>query len=189
MTMQRQWLPRLVLLLLTLKVGTAQNFPPVFPEVLGSVTVPELQEEDADFEIYDANATDPDGDEVTYVIPANSLNSQWFRVEGDTGKVFTRPGVVLDREELSPDNDPLDLFIEAQDDLHDEYVRFQLIIILQDVNDNHPTIDPNFPSSISYPEDTSPSTVLLTVEATDDDSGANAFIYYSLLEPSVMSMC
>jgi hypothetical protein len=98
MTMQRQWLPRLVLLLLTLKVGTAQNFPPVFPEVLGSVTVPELQEEDADFEIYDANATDPDGDEVTYVIPANSLNSQWFRVEGDTGKVFTRPGVVLDRE-------------------------------------------------------------------------------------------
>ena len=48
--------------------------------------------------IYDVNATDADGDNITYLISVNSENSRRFRVENDTGRVFTRPGVILDRE-------------------------------------------------------------------------------------------
>ena len=58
-----------------------------------------------DFEVYDVDASDPDGDNVTYIIPVNSLNSQYFRVDSATGVVFTRPGVILDREvssEITP---------------------------------------------------------------------------------------
>ena len=54
---------------------------------------------------------------------------------------------------LTPDNDPLDLFIEAQDGHeHEEYVQFRLIIALQDVNDNHPRITPALQSSYVIPE-------------------------------------
>ena len=49
-------------------------------------------------EIYDVDATDPDGDDIAYVIQANVHDAYLFRVEEDTGKIFTRPGVVLDRE-------------------------------------------------------------------------------------------
>ena len=52
----------------------------------------------ADFLIYDVNATDPEGDNFTFVIPENSINSDLFRVELYTGRVFTQSGVELDRE-------------------------------------------------------------------------------------------
>ena len=44
------------------------------------------------------DATDPDGDTVSYYIPTNSLNSNRFTVDNITGHVFTQPGVILDRE-------------------------------------------------------------------------------------------
>ena len=53
---------------------------------------------------------------------------------------------------LSPENVPLNLYIEAQDGLRDEYPRFQLIIVLQDVNDNPPVIDSQFPSTLRVSE-------------------------------------
>ena len=48
--------------------------------------------------IYTVSATDLDGDNVTYYIPTNSLNSDKFRVDSETGEVFTQDDVVLDRE-------------------------------------------------------------------------------------------
>lgn len=54
---------------------------------------------------------------------------------------------------LSPNNNPLYLFIEAQDGLvHEEYVQFQLIIVIEDMNDNHPRITANLQSSYTVPE-------------------------------------
>lgn len=44
------------------------------------------------------SATDPDGDNVTYLIPTNSQNSQYFKVDNETGQIFTRQGVIIDRE-------------------------------------------------------------------------------------------
>ena len=48
--------------------------------------------------IYTVEATDLDGDNVSYYIPPNSLNSDKFVVDSETGEVFTEAGVVLDRE-------------------------------------------------------------------------------------------
>lgn len=118
------------------------------------------------------DATDPDGDTVTYYIPRNSLNSDKFRVDSETGKVFPQAGVVLDREVgpydvtyhcvtirftccripqvLAPDNAPLRLFIAAQDgNEHDtDDQQFELLIIIQDRNDNHPRISSSLPLEI-----------------------------------------
>ena len=47
--------------------------------------------------IYTASAIDPDGDNISYYIPTNSLNSDKFGVN-ETGEVFTQPGFILDRE-------------------------------------------------------------------------------------------
>ena len=52
----------------------------------------------ASFVIYTVEATDLDGDNVSYYIPINSLNSNRFIVDSETGEVFTEDGVVLDRE-------------------------------------------------------------------------------------------
>lgn len=111
----------LAALICTWKYGVAQNSPPTFPVVIDSVSFLEFEEEDAseffaremhisrarmreiflsfsDFTVYEVEATDPDGDTVTYYIPSNSLNSDKFRVDSATGKVFPQAGVVLDRE-------------------------------------------------------------------------------------------
>ena len=55
---------------------------------------------------------------------------------------------------LAPDNDPLELYIAAQDG-NDHGVdddQFQLFIILQDFNDNHPSISALFPPAITVAE-------------------------------------
>lgn len=107
---------------------------------------------------------------------------------------------------LAPENTPLGLFISAQDgNDHDvDDPQFELLIIIQDRNDNHPRII-NFPSEIiiaevsrsfllqilmlnfSRGQDTLPNSELLTVEATDEDDGANALVFYYLQTNTVRS--
>ena len=108
------------LLVSVLELSAAQqNFPPSFNPVIASVNILELSVEQpgelvlieiasrltknicsllVDFVIYDVNATDPEGDNITYSIPDNSVNSNLFRVDTYSGRVFTQDDVVLDRE-------------------------------------------------------------------------------------------
>lgn len=180
--LQRSSLLWLAVLICTWKYGEAQNSPPIFSVVIDSVSFLEFEEEDANFTIYDADATDLDGDTITYYIPRNSLNSDKFRVDNETGEVFPQAGIVLDREALAPDNAPLRLFIAARDgNEHDtDDQQFELLIIIQDRNDNHPSISRSFPLEITVAEDTPSNSELLTVEATDEDDGANALVFYYL---------
>jgi len=124
--------------------------------------------------IMSVQASDPDEDEITYVIEKSG--DQNFEVGRKTGvvQVTTKGAPTFLKYEYM-------LNISAYDGLHKDY--FALRITIDDVNDN----SPEFGSCSIYKptvlEQAPTGTYVMTVTATDKDRGRNGEIEYELQEP------
>ncbi|XP_067133004.1 protocadherin-like wing polarity protein stan isoform X2 [Centruroides vittatus] len=151
-----------------------RNWPPSFDKDLYVVRVPE--ENAIGYRVITLNATDPERGRVTFSIHAtvDSRSQTMFEVDLFSGEVKTT--TVLDREYM----DIHYLKIKAVDDgIPPATATTMLKVYVEDVNDHVPV----FEQDVYYPKikESSPIwTTVLTVRATDQDSGSNSEVEYSL---------
>ncbi len=120
--------------------------------------------------VSDTNATDNDGDAVTFSITNGNANNM-FDINAVTGEVTV--GLPLDREDTSS----YSLTIEATDGTN-LAATATLDITLADVNDKTPNCTFS-PYSFNIDEDAAvAATVGSTISCSDDDTDANAFLTY-----------
>lgn len=120
-------------------------------------------------------ATDNDTDinaKISYSIVSGDTRG-WFKINNATGLVTTK--AVLDHERRSI----VILSIKAQDGAADPKQSYtNLTIIISDENDEIPTFTQE-QYTVTVAEGTKAGTVLLTVDARDDDQGLNGSVTYS----------
>lgn len=120
------------------------------------------------------NATDIDVDPVIiYRLLPQSSPYVPFNVNHTSGFIFTND--TLNREAV----DQYAFFVDAFDSLHTSIPALVEIIVL-DSNDNPPVFMTDF-FNVTIPELIPASFVFFFVEATDNDTGTNAQIVYSIL--------
>ncbi|XP_048189325.1 protocadherin Fat 4 [Perognathus longimembris pacificus] len=146
--------------------------PPVFPADTLDLTVEENVGDGA--RILQLSAVDADEGAnavVTYAIISGADDS--FRLDPESGElVATRR---LDRERRSK----YSLLVRADDGLQSSDMRINITV--SDVNDHAPRFSrPVY--SFDIPEDTSPGSLVAAILATDDDSGVNGEITYTVDE-------
>ncbi|KAM7143149.1 protocadherin Fat 4 [Molossus nigricans] len=146
--------------------------PPVFPTDLLDLTVEENIGDGS--KITQLTALDADEGAnalVTYTIISGADDS--FRIDPESGDLIATKR--LDRERRSK----YSLLVRADDGLQSSDMRINITI--SDVNDHSPKFSrPVY--SFDIPEDTTPGSLVAAILATDDDSGVNGEITYSVNE-------
>ncbi|XP_077138841.1 protocadherin Fat 4-like isoform X3 [Ranitomeya variabilis] len=171
---QRPWIYSEAIVHVT--VISANQYAPVFNNSLEKVTVKE--EQSVPTFIAQVQATDNDPGKngfLTYSI----LNSQnhLFSIDATNGMVFAT--TTFDFENGTHE---FEIFISAEDDgiPHKKQGYVTLVIQVLDVNDWAPVFPPH---GDMYVGESAPiGTVIGQITATDEDSGDNAFIVYSLFD-------
>lgn len=156
----------------------AENKAPYFDRAHYIVSVPE--EKDKGYVVTTMTATDPEKDEVTYSLHAvlDARSQNMFIIDSVTGIVMTTAS--LDREFM----DVHYLRITAVDNgIPQRTGTTTLQINVNDENDHAPSFEQNMYES-SIRESASVGSTVVTVRATDQDSGSNSDIEYSILNPS-----
>ncbi|KRY29115.1 Cadherin-related hmr-1 [Trichinella spiralis] len=132
-------------------------------------------------------ALDPDRDQVKYAFLRNGEQSQFlshFEIDRDTGLIKLREGI--GPKDLH-DQDFYMLTVVATDDGPDakHSSTATVRIGVKDVNNNKPVFHncEKYSSEAKVPEGKHDNYVVLMVQATDDDSGQNGDILYSLYYP------
>ena len=121
---------------------------------------------------FDANATDPDGDTITYTIGAADVDL--FTIDAANGELsFNTPPDYETPLSSTGDNDYV-VTIFATDPVGNQS-QLDLEILVTNLNDNQPAFTNTNPDSISVPEATATSTILYTVTATDLDGDPLAY--------------
>ncbi|KFM65286.1 Protocadherin-like wing polarity protein stan, partial [Stegodyphus mimosarum] len=156
----------------------AENLPPYFDRALYVVTVPE--EKEKAYLVATMTAHDPEKDEVTYSLHAvlDARSQNMFTIDSVTGIITTTAS--LDREFM----DVHYLRVTAVDNgIPQKTGTTTLQINVSDENDHAPSFEQNtYEASIR--ESASVGSTVVTVRATDQDSGSNSEIEYSILNPS-----
>ncbi|ELT95736.1 hypothetical protein CAPTEDRAFT_182594 [Capitella teleta] len=157
------------------------NSAPSFPLQLYVKNVPE--EQSPGFTIDTITASDPDeGDagRLTYSLLAtrDGRSQNMFTIDPSSGQLTTTQS--LDRESIATHH----LQIIASDYGHPSQSAYaSLIIYVDDINDHAPLFEQK-----SYQRDVTESSsigsTIITVRASDEDSGHNGEIEYSILNPS-----
>lgn len=150
-----------------LQVKVIDRSMPVFEKQFYTVSVKE------DVEMYSAlsvsiEAESPLGRSLIYTI---SSESQSFEIDYNTGSIFVVNE--LDYEKISSH----DVSIRATDSLSGVYAEVVLSVSIMDVNDCYPEIESDI-YNLTIPENASFGTQILKINATDNDSGANAKLSY-----------
>jgi len=165
----------LLCLLLPTLINSQANIGPIFSIPLAVFQIDE--ELPPNSQVGTVEATDPDGDTVSYYIEPNTINSENFEVNGTSGIIHTSRS--LDREALAPNNEALLLFVRATDGMDHGVpdARVEVRIFLRDVNDNAPQFS-NLPNSVTFAENTGIGTTIFSATATDTDAGLNGIVLY-----------
>lgn len=156
----------------------SDNKPPSFDRTHYTVSVPE--EKEKGYVVKTLTAVDPEKDEVTYSLHAvlDARSQNMFIIDSITGIVMTTTS--LDREFM----DVHYLRITAVDNgIPQRTGTTTLQINVKDENDHAPSFEQNMYET-SIRESASVGSTVVTVRATDQDSGSNAEIEYSILNPS-----
>ncbi|CAL1293860.1 unnamed protein product [Larinioides sclopetarius] len=156
----------------------SENQAPYFDRALYIVNVPE--EKEKAYVVATMVAHDPEKDEVTYSIHAvlDARSQNMFSIDSVTGIVTTTAS--LDREFM----DVHYLRVTAVDNgIPQKTGTTTLQINVNDENDHAPSFEQNMYEA-TIRESASIGSTVITVRATDQDSGPNAEIEYSILNPS-----
>ncbi|CAG5120721.1 unnamed protein product, partial [Candidula unifasciata] len=143
------------------------------------------EEQEPGMSVITITATDPDIGEagtLTYKMEANEdlRSSDMFVINSSSGLIKTKQ--VLDRETMSKHSFTIYATDNAQPVSERRSATTYLSIIVDDVNDHDPTFTPSS-SRININENRSPRQEF-TVAAVDEDTGDNAMIRYSILNPA-----
>lgn len=154
---------------------------PQFTEQSYTATVAENQSIGRTVIHLTANDPDPgNAGKLTYSMTAllNTLSNSMFSIDPVSGMVTTTQS--LDREQI-----PTHLFLVTVTDSGTlrQSATTTLTINVEDENDHTPTFDKSV-YEVSPEENTAVKSVIVTVQATDGDSGQNAEIRYSIVNPS-----
>ena len=159
-----------------LRVKRARK-PPVFAQMLYVKNIPE--EQNAGFVVTTISVSSSSGP-VTYSLLAtrDGRSQNMFTIDPSSGLVTTT--AKLDRESI-----PIHYFQVIATDVRNAQLNgaTQLNIYVDDVNDHTPKFE-NTVYARAVSEYLSVGSTVLTVRATDEDSGDNAEIRYSILNPS-----
>nr|XP_056711917.1 protocadherin Fat 4 [Euleptes europaea] len=146
--------------------------PPVFPTDMLDLTVEENVGDGS--KIMQLTAMDADEGAnalVTYTIISGADDS--FHIDPESGELIATKR--LDRERRSK----YSLLVRADDGLQSSDMRINITI--SDVNDHIPTFSKPW-YSFDIPEDTTPGSLVAAILATDEDSGVNGEITYTVSE-------
>lgn len=126
-------------------------------------------------------AEDPDSDanaELTYSITHES-SVEYFSISSVTGEVFVKN--LFDYEEVKFVN----VTVTAEDNgIVRRSGSVSLIVYIKDANDNAPVVEKDFYDALIRQDRSFDSAPIVTVSATDEDSGDAGTVEYGLLEPS-----
>ncbi len=159
----------------------ASPSPPVFPQRMYVENVPE--EQGAGYVIDTITATIPDADDsdrITYSLLAtrDRRSQDMFTIDAASGQLTTTQ--VLDREGIAVHHFQV-IAADSSTPALSGYAT--LTIYVDDLNDHAPQFESDlYTREIS--ESISVSSTILTVRASDGDTGPNADIEYSILNPS-----
>ncbi|XP_010000407.1 PREDICTED: cadherin-related family member 2 [Chaetura pelagica] len=121
---------------------------------------------------FQLNATDVDGDTLTYSI--SEEHAFYFSVDRWTGNVTLRSS--LDRELQAK----LAITVHVYDGINEPISR-KVTIIVEDRNDNAPVFQ-KLPYEVSIPENATLGSIIYTVFANDSDTGNASKVSYSIEE-------
>ena len=121
-----------------------------------------------DLLVYDAEATDPDGDSITYSLGGTDVN--FFNIDAASGAVSFKAAPAY-QQPLDSDNDNnYHLTIFARDTLGNQ-AQLALSVLVTSTNAK-PTFTNATPGTISIAENTSTDSIIYTASATDADDEA-----------------
>ena len=135
------------------------------PEFSAESASVEFADNKDDLLVYDAEATDPDGDSITYSLGGTDVN--FFNIDAASGAVSFKAAPAY-QEPLDSDNDNnYHLTIFARDTLGNQ-AQLALSVLVTSANAK-PTFTNASPGTISIPENTSTDSIIYTASATDLD--------------------
>ncbi|XP_069624991.1 protocadherin Fat 4-like isoform X2 [Ranitomeya imitator] len=170
---QRAWIYSEAIVHVT--VISADQYAPVFNNSLKKVTVKE--EQSVPTFIAQVQATDNDPGKNGFLTYSILNQNHFFTIDATNGMVFAT--TTFDFENGTHE---FEIFISAEDDgiPHKKQGYVTLVIQVLDVNDCEPVFPPH---GDMYVGESAPiGTVIGQITATDEDSGDNAFIVYSLFD-------
>ena len=154
---------------LNVSVSNLSDSTPVFSTATDSVALAE----NSSGVVYTAQATDPDGDSLSYSLNGSDASS--FRIDSVSGALsFASPPDFETPQDADQDN-IYELHISASDGISAVSASLDLLVSVSDVNDNQPQF-PQSTESISVFEDS--YGIIYTAQATDADTGDS--ITYSI---------
>ena len=135
------------------------------PEFSAESASVEFADNKDDLLVYDAEATDPDGDSITYSLGGTDVN--FFNIDADSGAVSFNAAPAY-QEPLDSDNDNnYHLTIFARDTLGNQS-QLALSVLVTSANAKPAFTNAN-PGTISIAENTSTDSIIYTASATDLD--------------------
>ena len=144
------------------------DHPPVFARNNYTIVVRESER----FTNMQIEATDDDGDALTYLIVSQCIDA--FFINSSTGLLSQTK--LLDREVIPV----CTVSVSAFDGLHTSDI--EVYVIVEDINDNSPSFNQTS-YSVTIPEIMPVGSMVVVVVATDRDAGINAEITYTI-EPA-----
>ena len=158
---------------LSVSVTNLNDNQPIFTDSSPApVSVPENTS--ADTIIYTATATDGDGDALTYSLGVNH-STEGFAIDSSNGALSLSASPDFENPFGNNSDNTYQLEIRVVD--ADYTTTIDLTVEVTNLNDNFPTFTDSSPLSLSFPENTSATTILYTATATDGDADT---ITYSL---------
>ncbi|KAF5885854.1 cadherin EGF LAG seven-pass G-type receptor 2-like, partial [Clarias magur] len=163
---------------LTVSVSDTNDHDPVFEQQDYKETVRENLE--IGYEVLTVRATDGDAPvngNILYNILNGNGSNDVFEIDSRSGVIRTRGTV--DRETV----EAYMLLVEANDQGRDPGPRSATAtvnIVVEDDNDNAPQFSEKR-YIVQVPEDLTPNTEILQVNATDQDRGSNALVHFSIM--------
>ena len=123
---------------------------------------------------FDANATDPEADPITYTL--GGTDAELFTIDSATGELSFKTAPDYETPLSSTGDNTYLLSLFATDPIGNQS-QLDLSVAVTNLNDNQPSFTNTNPDPISVPEATATSTILYTATATDAD---NDTLNYSL---------
>ena len=165
--------PRSTYVTVTVSIIDTNDGIPFFAQSVYHSSIPETS--DADTTVLQIEASDSDGDALTYSL---SNASDTFRIQ-QTGHIVLQVGAVLDYES----DTKMYKLIALADDQRDGTGTATIYITITHENE-HPPIFTDFSRSVDIPENMEIGQEVMIISATDADEGIDGDISYKIISGS-----
>ncbi|KAJ8022829.1 Cadherin-23 [Holothuria leucospilota] len=121
--------------------------------------------------LYTFTAEDEDGDTIAFLLE-DGPGADYFSVDSISGELILEKELDFETELI------YSLIVGVRDETN-QTTTTEVFVFVSDINDNVPLFD-DIPYIVSVPEDTPVGATILTISATDADSGVRGIVSYSI---------